>query len=96
MVIPVRYWALNPSTNSRTPLTSVTKSSSSGRSSMLRLYLKPEHPPGQHAHPKAGALGGHLLLDDELPDLLGRPPRHVDGEPTRRGLLVDTAHWIAP
>src|SRR5688500_12252620 len=46
MVMPARYCALNPSTKSRTPFTWVTKSSSRGRSSMLRLYLNPEHPPG--------------------------------------------------
>src|SRR5207248_9628087 len=43
---PFRYWALKLSTKQRTPPLSITMSSSAGLSSMLRLYLNPEQPPG--------------------------------------------------
>src|SRR5256886_7592573 len=48
-VTPFRYWALKASTKHRTPPVSMTRSSSAGLSSMFRLYLKPEHPPGSTA-----------------------------------------------
>src|SRR6478736_6005481 len=44
--MPFRYCIEKASTKTRTPLISSTASSSSARSSMLRLYLKPLHPPG--------------------------------------------------
>src|SRR5256886_12364463 len=46
-ISPFRYWALKASTKHRTPPVSMTRSSSAGLSSMFRLYLKPEHPPGR-------------------------------------------------
>src|SRR6185503_12870488 len=49
MTTPCRYWALNSSTNSRTPALAMTTSSAAGSGSTLRLYLKPEQPPGRTA-----------------------------------------------
>ena len=48
-------------------------SSSSGRSSMLRLYLNPEQPPGSTLTRRPARLGRHLLLGDELLHLFSRP-----------------------
>src|SRR5204863_5328757 len=44
-----KYWALNSSTNSRTPALSTTTSSAAACSSTFRLQRKPEHPPGNTA-----------------------------------------------
>src|SRR6266571_1714056 len=49
MTTPFRYCALNSSTNSRTPALEMTTSSAAGSGSTLRLYLKPEQPPGSTA-----------------------------------------------
>ena len=60
---------------------------------MLRLYLKPEQPPGSTLTRRPAVSAGHLLLHDELLDFFGRAPREDEGESARRrGLLLGTAH----
>src|SRR5882762_23413 len=49
MTTPFKYWVLNSSTNRRTPALAMTTSSAAGCGSTLRLYLKPEQPPGRTA-----------------------------------------------
>src|SRR5512139_1509112 len=58
MVTPFRYGRLNPSTNTRMPLTSRTMSSSTEFSSMFRLYLNPLQPPGRTATRRPAVAAG--------------------------------------